>query len=421
MIRIAFSRFCLAALSLSLLSLLACGRGPTTGEAAGGGPAPAGLAARCAPGRDLAPDRDDFQHRVVFTEAKNVEVTYHGHYKVVRLRNSASRNDAGFGETLVLVRCGTPVPPLEGELEGAAVFYIPVATVATNAVSDLARLRELGLAANVVGVPDEAIYDEDFHRRFLAGELAAIGHPGHGEPNLEALIAAAPDLTLLFSTGPEHAAGLARARLLGLQVAPSYAFTEKTYLGQAEWLKYVALFFDAEERAEAVFAAMASRYHELSRRAREAARDEPRTVFWGGSAGGNRWWTESSGPAAGLIEDAGAKNLLADPEAGPFATLETATVLERAADADLWLTSALDQAEWDERLPLEHFRSYREGRVFHNRGRYAASRNASDWNETALVRPDLALEDLVSLLHPQLTPGHRPMFFAPVARAKATR
>ncbi len=370
---------------------------------------------------DFDAARDYFPAKAEFAFAENVRVSYHRHYKVVRLRNSDSATaggpgEDGFEETLVLVRCGTPAPPLEGELAGAATIFVPVETVATNAVSDLARLRELGLAERVAGIPSGAVYDEDLHRRFLAGELPAIGHPGHGQPNLEALLDVAPDLTLLFNTGPEHAAGLARARQLGLAVAPSYAFTEKTYLGQAEWLKYVALFFDREESANTSFAAMAERYRVLSERAREAARHQPKKVFWAGSAGGNRWWTESGGPAAGLIEDAGGINLLADPEAGPFATLESAVVLDRAADADLWLTSAIDESEWDGRLPLSRFRSYREGRVFHNRKLFLPDRNASDWNEEALVHPDLALADLVSLLHPELLPGHQLHFFAPLMR-----
>lgn len=357
------------------------------------------------------------QARIV--HAENLRITYHDHYKVVELRNGESGADGEWPEKLVLVQCGASRPPLAGELAGAALIEIPVRTVATNAVSDLARLRELGLAERVVGIASAAIYDEDYYRCLQAGKIVAIGHPGHGQPNYEALLGADPDLTLLWTTGPEHAAGLVRLRELGLAAAPSYTFAERSYLSQAEWIKYLALFFNAEERANTLFDAMATSYAELSAKARAAAGTNPRKGFWGGSAGGNRWWTERNGPAAGLLEDAGAVNLLADPEAGPFATLETAVVLERAADADFFFTSVLDENEWDGRLSLEPFRAYREGRFYHNRLRVAAGRDASDWNELALARPDLALADVVFLLYPELLPNHQLQFFGPVVRHRA--
>ncbi|MEM6796838.1 MAG: ABC transporter substrate-binding protein [Acidobacteriota bacterium] len=337
----------------------------------------------------------------------------HRDYRVVQLRNG---DDDRWRETLVLIPRGGSAPPLEGELANAVVVETPARSIATNAVSDLSRLRALGLADRLVGIPTAAVYDDETHRRWEAGELTLIGHPGHGQPNLEALLAASPDLTLLLSTAPEHAYGLRRLRDLGLVAAPSYAFSEKTFLGQAEWMLYIALFFDAEDAARRELDGMVARYRALSQRARDAAGDSPPVAFWGGPAGGNRWWVESNGPEAGLLRDAGAVNALADPSAGPFATLDTASVLEAAAEADLWVTSALDERDWDRRVPVERFAAYRAGRVFHNRKRVRLERDGWDWNETAISRPDLALADLVALLHPELLPNHESHFFAPVRR-----
>ncbi|MEM7483562.1 MAG: hypothetical protein AAF481_20575, partial [Acidobacteriota bacterium] len=151
-------------------------------------------------------------------------------------------------------------------------------------------------------------------------------------------------------------------------------------------------------------------------RAKAAAGASPPVAFWGGPAGGNRWWVESNGPEAGLFADAGAINPLADPSAGPFATLDTASVLNAVADADLWITSALDERDWDGRVPAELFAAYRAGQVYNNRKRRRSERDAWDWNETAINRPDLALADLVSLLYPGLLPHHELVFFAPVQR-----
>ena len=86
------------------------------------------------------------------------------------------------------------------------------------------------------------------------------------------------------------------------------------------------------------------------------------------------------------------------------------------ADADLWITSALDERDWDRRVPVELYAAYRAGQGYHNRKRMRSERDAWDWNETAINRPDLALADLVSLLHPGFLPDHELYFFAPVSR-----
>ncbi len=395
---------------LVVMWLAACGApAPTTESPSSSG---AESAERSSP-EPYDPSIDYYPEPIEISFAEGFQVSYHRHYKVVQLRNG---DDDEWRETLVLVRRGAPAPPLDGALADAVIIEIPARSIATNAVSDLSRLRALGLVDRLVGIPTAAVYDDEIHRRYQRGELTAIGHSGHGQPNLEALLAAGPDLTLLLSIGPEHAHGLRRIRDLGLAAAPSYAFAESTFLGRAEWILYVALFFDAEAAARAHFDAVVTRYRSLSERARAAAGASPPVAFWGGPAGGNRWWVERNGPEAGLFADAGAINPLADPSAGPFATLDTASVLNAVADADLWITSALDESDWDGRVPVELFAAYRAGEVYHNRKRMRPERDAWDWNETAINRPDLALADLVSLLYPDLLPDHELYFLAPVQR-----
>ncbi len=401
-----------AAMGLVVVWLTACGApAPTTGSSSSGGGATES-AERSSP-EAYDPSTDYYPDPIEISFAKGFQVSYHRHYKVVQLRDG---DDDEWRETLVLVRRGAPAPPLEGVLADAVVIEIPARSVATNAVSDLSRLRSLGLLDRLVGIPTAAVYDEEVFLRHQSGELVAIGHSGHAQPNFEALLAAGPDLTMLISYGPEHAQGLRRARDLGLAAVPSYAFTESTFLGRAEWIYYIALFFDAEAAARAHFDEVVTRYRSLSERAKAAAGTSPPVAFWGGPAGGNRWWVERNGPESELFVDAGAINPLADPAAGPFATLDTASVLSAVADADLWITSALNESDWDSRVPVTLFAAYRAGQVYNNRKRMRSERDAWDWNETAINRPDLALADLVSLLHPELLPDHDLVFFAPVKR-----
>ena len=181
---------------------------------------------------DAEGDPDDW---MALSFAESFRVAQYPGYKLVQVRNGP---DAAWRESIVLVPRGTQPPALHGALADAVVIETPVRSIATNAVSDLSRLRALGLADRVVGIATAAVYDEEIYQRLERGELTLMGHPGHGQPNLEALLAAGPELTLILSTGPDHAQGLRRIRDLGLTAAPSYAFSEKTFLGRAEWIVY---------------------------------------------------------------------------------------------------------------------------------------------------------------------------------------
>lgn len=374
-------------------------------------PAPEGGAAGCAEAFD--PGRDSFPAKAEIRHAENLEVEYHRHHKVVRIRGRAlAGEESSAAETLVLVQCGAPAPPLTGDLAAATVIRVPVRTVAATGVSDVKRIAVLGLAGRLVGIGGGAVYDPEIRRRWEAKEIATIGIPLHAEADFEALVDLKPDLTIFFTAGADRARALDRARSLGLTAVPSYAWSERTPLAQAEWIQYVALFFNAEAEAERFFRGVETRYQDLARRARSAT---PRpTVFWGAPADGDRWWVERSGPESILLADAGAVNLLADPSIGAWAGLDTGAVVDSVSRADFWITSDPSDREWRARVPLDVFKAYQTGRVFHFNKRSNPLHNSSDWRETGLTRPDLVLQDLVSLFHPRLAPGHQPRFFAPV-------
>lgn len=370
-----------------------------------------GCVERFDPGADYFPVKATVRH------AANFSVRYERHFKVVRVRAREEHGGSDETQTLVLVQCGTPAPRLEGELAGATLVEVPARTVAVGAPSDAARLRALGLADRIVALGNEKIHDPELRRRWEAGELATIGDASHGPPSYEKLLELQPDLALLFATSAERSEGIRRLRELGIAAVPSFAWSEADYLGQAEWVKYAALFFNAEAAAERFFAGVEARYRALSAQARVQA--EKPAVFWGGPTDGDRWWVEQSGPEARLLADAGAVNLLADPDAGPWAALDTGALLDRAGDADVWITNAQSAREWNARVPLDRLRPYREGRVYHYHRRSNPATGTYDWNETALVRPDQVLADLVALFHPALMPGHEPVFFARLEKGGA--
>ena len=358
---------------------------------------------------DYDPDADYFPDKVKLGYAERFQVSYHGHYKVLRTNVAGSEWGPDVSDTVVLVQCGTPVPALEGELAGAAIVEVPVRSLASNEDGSITRAKELGYMDRVAGLAGGGIYDATLRQRWEDGNLINVGESFHGAPDFEALVANPPGVAFLFTSSLDHTKALDQGRALGLATVPIVAWGEPTILGQAEWIKHTALFLNAESEAAAYFGGVAQRYLDL--KSRVATVSERPTVIWGGPmSNGGRWWIEAGSWMAQALADAGGLNPFT-PDSGETAiTLSTEAVLERATDTRYWLTEHVVLETLGTAGPLEIIPAFREGRVYHIHKRARPEHDAYDWYETALVRPDVVLHDLVALLHPHLVPGHA-LFF----------
>lgn len=351
------------------------------------------------------PAVDYFPEKVSVSHARLFSVEYHNHYKVVRLASSAEQLGGPSSDRLVLVQRGTPAP----EVAGAAVVEIPVRTLAFNEDTDLIKAKELGYSDRIVAMGGGGIFDPELRERWEQQKIASIGYSFHSAPNFELLLAAAPDLVVLFAASSAHLESVLRARSLGIAAVPSFASSERSRLGSAEWIKFLALFTNDERKAEAHFASIERRYRELASQAR-AQTDKP-SVVWADMAGGGRWLVDATSGEGSLLEDAGGVNVFGRPGGEPDTPVTSEAMIDRAREADIWLCSATTDGDWPRGRFLESFAAWRESKIFHCHKRTNLANDAYDWYETAAARPDLVLADLIAILHPELLPGHELMFF----------
>lgn len=377
------------------------------------------------------PSVDYFPDKVDIRWADHFSVSYHGHYKVVRVsvpfgavdvRVDSLSWDMASSDVMVLVLCGTPTPSLGGDLAGASVMTTPAGSVAVNDDFLALAVRMSGALDRLVGVGGEGIYDSLVDARRRDGLAAPIGYSFHGPPNLEVLLRAKPGVSLLHTSSAETAGSVERVRDVGLAAAPAFNWAESTPLGGAEWLKYVAVFVGAEAEANRVFGEIEADYLSLSARARDA--EAKPSVIWA-QGGRSQWTAHVRGVGARLLEDAGAVNLLGEEgvaaavgEGGPYEgePFSLEDLLEKGGEAEWWITYNLSDRGWPSRDYLDGIRAYREGRVYHHNHRRRDWDDAYDWFESGRLRPDLILRDLVSLFHPELVPGHVPHHMAPIER-----
>ena len=381
------------------------------------GPAPEGatrevLDAACV--ADFEVGVDYYPAKAELGHAQYFSLTYHEHYKVLRAHMPATNWGPELSDVVVLNRCGTPVPPLEGDLAGALVIETPVQRFATNSLASALRLRMLGLEDRIVAMPGSP-FDSVLAARAADGGAASVG--SHGTPDLERLMTRRAEVLVLFTSSLEHSAGIDDSRSLGIGGIPLLSWAEPTYLGQAEWIKHHAALFDAEQEAEAFFRDVEARYLALAQSVEGVT---PVGVLWATPTASDRWWVEAGNWQDEVLRAAGGLNVF---QAGPGESsivVDSERIIAEGNRAAVWITNLPDPGSLTLPAVFEEIAAWPAGRSWHVHRQADAQRNAFDWSETPFVRPDLVLTDLISVLHPGVLPEHEPRFLAPLKSGNRT-
>ncbi len=364
---------------------------------------------------DHVQDTSVFQTNMQY--AQHLSIAYHDGYNLAHISFRSEQRDIQFDQKIVLLQEGTTSPELIGDLEKAWVVEVPVQTVAANDDGEITRLSALGLTDQIVAMGGGGIYDAELRRRWEEKKIASIGYSFHRAPQPEVLLALNPDLLLLYAYDHKRIESLERCRELGINAIPQFAWAEPSFLGKAEWIKFTALFFNKEKEAEELFAQIEDRCQELMQLSAEQATKPSAFMLYHPSSESD-WSAHRNDFYASFLSAAGAINVLADEGPSHPVGMNNESLLTKAKDADFWLINSTNDQDWPPATYLQTFQSYQKQNVFHYQKRTRHEHDAYDWYETPEVRPDLVLEDLVSIFYPELLPNHELLFFEKVQLSK---
>ncbi len=342
--------------------------------------------------------------------ARGFDVSYRDGCKIVTVFEPGQAPGSKGAATFVLVprgtRRSTPVVPTEG-----TVIEIPVRRVVLRSASHVPFFSMLGLTDRIVGIAQGKYVNDpevsDLIRRGLIAEVG-VGSGMTDQFDVERLFSLHPDLVLSWWTNnPAYAAHI-KVQDAGLPVALLSDYEESTPLGRAEWVKFIAVFFDVEAEAERVFNDIERRY--LAMAAKTKWVHHRPTVLYGNSYRGSWYIAGGKSYFANLVRDAGGEYVWADDNSTGSRPVNAETSLIRGRNADYWLTqnqnhcSLASIAAEDSRYKL--FRSFQVGRVYSNNGKIGPG-GGNDYYQGTTARPDLLLADMIAILHPELFPGHK--------------
>ncbi|MEX0658384.1 MAG: ABC transporter substrate-binding protein [Egibacteraceae bacterium] len=406
----------LALLLVAALGVVACADRPVadspdapSDEAAARGAPTSNVTSGCVD--DPQAEADYFPDKVEFDEATGVDVAYSASYKTIEV------TPPGDGDPIryVLHQCGAPEPVLDDALADAQVIQVPVDDIVSLTTTNLPHLDELDAVDRLVGVGTAGfVTTESVRERIAAGEVDEFAD-AEGQPDLERLVAAAPGLLVVDGFGDTVADDVARYTDAGIATVINADFNEQTLLGRAEWLKFTALFLNAEAEATAVYDDIAERYADVTDRVQTA--DEQPTVFVNTPFEGT-WFTPGGASfLADAIADAGGEYVFAEDDQTGGLQVDFETMLDAAADADVWIQAGSVTGSLDDLLAQDErfaqFQAFDDGAVW----AYDLQVTEGGGNavfETAYTRADLFLADLAKIFHPEAFEDHDFAFFGPV-------
>lgn len=365
------------------------------------------------PGCEGQPDKPGAsQSAIAGTEipmrfARTFRVVERDGYRVVDLKASViSWGGGAVGEEqfqrLVLVPREATPPPLTGDLAGATLIRTPVRRIASNTGYHEAMTKALGINDRLVAVGGVKSYDDDLRARVRAGQVRQIGYGWHSPPELDALIAAKPDVLLMSMGDMKNLGAKPRIEALGIPVVPIFLDNEADYMGRVDYLRLIGLLAGKEREADAFVATVAKNVDALKAR---AAAQPTRSVLSAWFSGGDRWMPTIRNADAKLLRDANGRNPFEgadDPRQDSFSRVSTEDLIARGKDADCWIMRDSHSAAFKGVATLRRFKAYREGCLFAADGMTKPDADAYDLYETAVIRPDLVLGDIVRMLHPAL-------------------
>jgi iron complex transport system substrate-binding protein len=257
---------------------------------------------------------------------------------------------------------------------------------------------------NIKGVCNTArIYNPYIADRFAGGRIVDLGD--NFTLNIEKLLIAAPQAIMIntYEQGDKYSKLIENS---GIPILYNQEWKEETPLGRAEWIKFVAAFYDKDQMADSIFDGIAKRYNEVAEKARNLKRRP--SILSGGDFKGTWYVPAGKSFMAQYYRDAGASYFYsADNRTGSL-SFSFESVLNNFISANYWFDAPYLTREELKNADTRfmRFQAYRDRQVY-NFNKRRSETGSSDFWESAVARPDIVLKDLVKVMHPNLLPGHQ--------------
>ena len=354
----------------------------------------------CQPGRQQSATAEPGD-TICLRYARNLVMVQHDGYLEATMRNPWDSTQ--LLHRYIIRQTEDIASALPAEAAGATIVCAPLRRAAVFTSVHCALLQELGCPDAIGGICElEYIHLPFVHEGVACGRIANLGNGM--SPDLERVIQLQPDA--LLPTPFENSGGYGRLTRLGIPIVECADYMERSPLGRAEWIRFYGRLFGRAREADSLFESIERRYLDL-RRLAETASTRPRLICEVPKSG--YWYLPGGESTMGqLYRDAGADYLFSDLRGAGSVAMSIERVLDRAMTADVWimknngvLTRRQIVADCPTLRPIDA-------------QMWFCDIGSNNYYEETPFHPERLLEDIISLLHPEL--GLRPekSYFRPM-------
>ncbi|MDP2385626.1 MAG: ABC transporter substrate-binding protein [Bacteroidota bacterium] len=350
----------------------------------------------CGPGKQKEESVNDTKSDPVETAinySQNFSISNYNGYKILSVQKNGSK------QKYVLYKKGTQKPEIN---DSRAIFVqTPVTKAACLSSLYVGFLDRLNETEKIIAIDNiDYIKNKTINEKVAAGKVAQLAIVG--KMNEEMTLAIKPELVINYGSGNIQSDRNEKLYNAGIPIVYCFDHFENTPLGRAEWIKFIACFFEKERAADSLFSQTEANYIALKAEAAKAT--EKPTVLTELKL--NDAWYVPGGKSfmSILIQDANAHYCWEKDTAIGSLPLSFEQVYKVASGSDYWLNvlytkSKKDLLQLDKRYG--DFNAFKQDALYNNDLQMTEKGGNAYW-ETGLICPDLILLDLIKIFHPNL-------------------
>lgn len=336
--------------------------------------------------------------------AKGLSIQKYEGFSVVKVSNPWPKANKNY--TYILKEKNGIVPD---SLKEFTTINIPIESIVVTSTTHIPSLEMLGVENSLIGFPHlDYISSEKVRSRIDAGKIKELGT--NHDMNTEIVIDIAPSVIIGYGIDNNNPI-LDNLQKSGLKVMLNGDWNEETPLGKAEWIKFFGALYDLDEKANTIFNKIEKDYLKTVEIAKKAT---TKPTILAGDMFEDKWYLpRGTSWGSQFLKEAQSQYLWQETKGTGSLSLSFETVLDKAKNADLWITSGQFSTLKEMTDANNHYAQFK---AFQNKNVYSFSSKKGKtggvlYYELAPNRPDIVLKDIVKILHPELLVGYEPFFF----------
>lgn len=284
-----------------------------------------------------------------------------------------------------------------------AIFIkTPITSIACMSLTHVAFIEKLAHENSIVALSGrDYVHSIKIQQRIKNKQTIEIGQ--EQQINYERLVELNPDVIMGFGIDASSTSSINKMQTLGLKVVLNAEYMENHPLGKAEWIKFIAAFYDEDAKAAAIFDSIENTYLSLVKLTQQV-KNKP-TVFTGMPWNGAWHVPGAKSYQAQLFKDAGANYLWKDGNKSEASIIKSKEIIiDEAFSADFWINlnsykSITEVVAFDKKFAT--FKAIKDKNLFNNDKRLTPNFGNDYW-ESGVVNPQVVLADLIKIFHPEL-------------------